>query len=202
MTEDQATASLVGGIGLLERAINYTLGSLHLVTPQAMSRPTPCRQWDLRVLLVHMTDSLAALCQAGDFGYVGLDPSDEEEEAVDPVAPLRNLACGMLGAWTSRGDASGIVTLADRSLTTSIVASAGAVEVAVHGWDVAEACGHHRPIAASLAEEMLELSQLLVSDADRPVRFAPPLAVPPDAGPADRLIAFLGRDPRSPSRQP
>ena len=40
--------ALAGGVGLLERAINYTLGTLHAVTDAEMSAPTPCRSWDLR----------------------------------------------------------------------------------------------------------------------------------------------------------
>jgi hypothetical protein len=80
-------------------------------------------------------------------------------------------------------------------LTTSIVASIGAVEVAVHGWDVAQACGRHRPIPYALADEMLQLSPLFVADADRPARFAAPIEVPPMAGPSERLIAFFGRQP-------
>jgi hypothetical protein len=75
------------------------------------------------------------------------------------------------------------------------VTSTGALEVAIHGWDVARSCGHRRPIPRSLAEEMLELSPLFITDADRPVRFAAPVDVPPLAGPADRLVAFLGRHP-------
>lgn len=64
-----------------------------------------------------------------------------------------------------------------------------------HGWDVARACGQHHPIPPPLAEEMLELAPLFVTDADRTARFAAPIDVPPLASPGDRLIAFLGRRP-------
>jgi uncharacterized protein (TIGR03086 family) len=76
------------------------------------------------------------------------------------------------------------------------VTSVGAVEIAVHGWDVAQACGHPRPIPPQLAKELLRLAPLLVTDADRPGRFAAPVAVPAHASPGDRLVAFLGRDPQ------
>ena len=92
----------------------------------------------------------------------------------------------------------GLITVADQALTTGIVSGTGAIEIAVHGWDVAEACGHHRPIPEPLAEEMLRLSPLFVSDADRPVRFAAPVNVPPLASAADRLLAYLGRHPGRP----
>ncbi|MCW2638335.1 MAG: hypothetical protein JWP76_641 [Dactylosporangium sp.] len=195
MTDKRATAALTGGIALLERAINYTLGSLHIVTPEALSHPTPCRDWDLRALLDHMNDSLLALTEAVDIGHVDLDVSaDASDSTVDPVASLRNRASQLLGAWTA-ADRRHLVSIGGSPLTTDIVTSAGAVEVAVHGWDVARACGWHRPIPPSLADEMLGLSPLFITDADRPTRFAAPVDVPPLAGPGDRLVAFLGRHP-------
>jgi uncharacterized protein (TIGR03086 family) len=194
MTDERATAALIGGLGLLERAINYTLGSLHVVTPQALSQPTPCLGWDLRALLGHLNDSLMALHQAIDIGYVDLDMSAETGPAVDPVATLRNRACRLLGAWTN-ADGPHMINVSGLPLTTGIVTCTGAIEVAVHGWDVARACGWYRPVPPSLAEDLLDLAPLFVTDADRPMRFAAPVDVPPLAGPGDRLIAFLGRYP-------
>ena len=63
---DHATPALIGGIGLLERALSYALGSLHLVTPSVLPSRTPCPQWDLRALLRHLNDSLLALHEAVD----------------------------------------------------------------------------------------------------------------------------------------
>jgi uncharacterized protein (TIGR03086 family) len=194
MTERRA-AALSGETALLERAISYTLGNLHLVTVAALSRPTPCSGWDLRELLAHMNDSLLALCDALSLGRVGLSPvSDPGRPAADPVATLRTRAGQLLGA--SASTAEDLVSVAGCPVPNRIVTCAGAVEVAVHGWDVAQACGHGRPIPPGLAEELLPLSPLLVTAADRPARFAWPVIVPPPASPGDRLLAFLGRAPR------
>ncbi|WP_020667232.1 TIGR03086 family metal-binding protein [Amycolatopsis nigrescens] len=195
MDGERVASPLLGGVALLERAIGYALGSLRDVTPEVLAHRTPCRDWDLRALLAHLDDSLIALLEASTRGRVGLSaPEPEAGPGGDPVAGLRNRAGRLLGAWTGaeRPDA---VSVAGSPLTAGILTSAGAVEVAVHGWDVARACGRDRPIPAALAEELLELSGLLVSEADRPVRFAGPVEPPPLAGPADRLVAFLGRTP-------
>jgi uncharacterized protein (TIGR03086 family) len=195
MADLPATAALTGGIALLERAINYTLGSLRAVPPEAMSYPTPCRDWDLRALLAHMNDSLTALHEAIHIGYVGLDPPEvDSDPMVDPVTALRDRARQLLGAWANAGSRD-LLTIAGCPITASIVTGTGAVEIAVHGWDVARTCGRHHPIPPSLAEEMLELSPLFVTAADRPYRFAAPVDVSPSASPGDRLIAFLGRHP-------
>ncbi|MGH3727691.1 MAG: TIGR03086 family metal-binding protein [Micromonosporaceae bacterium] len=201
MSHTRATAPLLGGVALLERAINYTLGSLRLVTPDALSYRTPCREWDLDDLLGHMDDSLAALCEAIDLGHVALDhPTDSDlaDVGVDRVRSLRNRACRLLGAWNSAGAQDDLISVAGCPITAGIVGTAGAVEVAVHGWDVARACGADRPIPAPLAEQMLELVPLLVTEQDRPGRFAPQVDVSPGAVAGDRLLAFLGRDPAAP----
>jgi uncharacterized protein (TIGR03086 family) len=196
MADTRASAASLGGIALLERAITYTLGSLHLVTPDALSVPTPCRDWDLRALLAHLDDALLALHQAGDGGRVDLVTAGAATgPEVDPVARLRVRACQLLGTWTAGVPDDELVSVAGRPLTAAIVTSTGAIEVAVHGWDVARACGRHHPLPPSLAEEMLDLVPLFVTDADRPDRFGPPVRVRAPGGPADRLLAFLGRDP-------
>lgn len=181
------------GVALLERAIDYTRGSLHLVTPAALTHPTPCRGWDLQALLTHMNDSLSALHEAVDIGHVALDTGPA---GCSPRAPAPTGTGRLCNAATSAAAGSSAeVSVAGLPLTAGTVTGAGAVEIAVHGWDVARACAGGRPIPVPLADELLALAPLLVSDADRPVRFAPPVEVSPPAGPADRLVAFLGRDP-------
>ncbi len=194
MADGRATAPVIGGVALLERAINYSLGSLHLVTPAALSHPTPCHDWDLRALLRHVNDSLSALHEAVDSGHIDLDADPGIDPDADAVTALRGRACRLLGACT-RAERRDEVSVAGLPLTTGIVTSTGAVEIAVHGWDVARSCVRHRPIPAPLAEELLELTPLLVGDADQPARFAAPVDVSPVADPGERLIAFLGRPP-------
>ncbi len=196
MTEARGSAQSVGGVALLERAINYTRGSLRLVTPEAMPWPSPCRDWDLRALLRHMNDSLEALHEGVAIGRVNLGALAEYgDPAADPVDTLRERACRLLGAWI-RADEDDEVSIAGLSLSSGVLTSTGALEIAVHGWDVAQACGRNRPIPPLLAEELLRVAPDRVTDADRPASFAAPVDVSPLAGSADRLVAFLGRDPR------
>lgn len=193
--DNRAPACPSDGVALLERAISYTLGSLSLVTDASLSRATPCHDWDLGTLLAHMDDSLAALGEAADLGHVDLDAAVPWYDlGVAPATALRDRACRLLGAWTRAGSV-GKVSVAGYPLSRGVVTATGAVEIAVHGWDVAEACGHPRPIPAALAAEVLDRAWLVVADADRPGRFAPALPVPAHAAPGDCLLAFLGRRP-------
>jgi uncharacterized protein (TIGR03086 family) len=193
MNQDPAaTAILTSGVSLLERAVNYTLGSLHLVGEEELSHATPCRDWTVRQLLLHLDDSLTALYEAVEAGCVAARPSSGTPDA-NPVATVREHAIRLVGAW-SNVERHEMISVSGLPLTAAIVTGSGAIETAVHGWDLYRACGHDRPLPDALADELMDLAPLFVTAADRPSRFAAPVAVPPDAGPAVRLLAFLGRD--------
>lgn len=180
------------GLALLERAVGYALGGLRHVSDVQLPRTTPCHAWSLRDLLRHMNDSLVTLSEAADLGRIGLDsPGDAP---ADLVGTLCERARALLHAWADL-EREAAVSVAGRPLPADIVAAAGAVEITVHGWDVARACGLDRPVPAELAGPLLELSPLFVTRADRPGRFAPPVVVSARCDPGDRLVAFLGRDP-------
>jgi uncharacterized protein (TIGR03086 family) len=185
---------LSGAAGLLERALGYTLGGLAAVTPEALSRPTPCPEWDLRALLHHVADSLAALHEAIADCHVTMRPPDAE--SADPVVLIRDRARRVLEVWAAvDGGGDRPVTVGGCPLRTDVVACVGAIEIAVHGWDIYQACGPPRPIPPVLAADLLELAPAFVTDAERPARFAAPVPTPPEANDADRLLAFLGRHP-------
>lgn len=194
MTNEPATAPSPLGVALLERATSYALGVLHLVTPELTRRPTPCTGWNVAALLAHLDDSLTALRDAVDLGAIELEAT-RPDLGPRPAATVRDHAGAVLGTWVN-AEGSHAVTVGGCPLATGLVAAAGALELAVHGWDLAVACGDTRPIPPGLASELLELAPLLVTPADRPVRFAPPVAVSSLATPGDRLVAFLGRRPR------
>ncbi|MFF3310254.1 TIGR03086 family metal-binding protein [Streptomyces sp. NPDC002952] len=182
---------------LLERSLAYALGSVALVAPGTLDRPTPCAGWDLGELLRHLDDSVDALHEAVTGGRVGLCPAPA---AADPVCAFRERACAVLGAWAvASGEVPSArtrVAVGDGALELGVVAVVGAVEVTAHGWDVGRACGGRRPVPAALALALLPLARCVVADADRGTRFAAPVEVPAGAGPDERLLAFLGRDAR------
>jgi uncharacterized protein (TIGR03086 family) len=177
-------------VAVLERAVAYCLGSLTLVTPALLERPTPCAWWDLHDLLDHLIDSMAALEEAASGRVALIGPTG----AGEVIPQARDSAVRLVGAWANACGAA-TVRIEEARLSAPLVAGAGAIEVTVHGWDVARACGHTRPIPADLADELLDLAVVLIRAGDRPGRFARPVAVPGDAPPADQLLAFLGRTP-------
>jgi uncharacterized protein (TIGR03086 family) len=191
-----------GVTGLLAGAISYMLGVCALVRPGEMALPTPCADWDLGMLLGHLSDSMADLETAIRTGHLDLErPPDHV--AGDPVETLRDRAAELLCAVYGYGGAGCFVAVGGLPVPAGLVACTGAVEIAVHGWDVSAArarascggAGHGgvQPIPAVLATQMLRLGPLLV--VGREGLFAVPVDVPAQASPGDRLVGYLGRCP-------
>jgi uncharacterized protein (TIGR03086 family) len=207
-------APLHHAVELLERATSYTRVQLQVISPAMLSRPTPCTQWTLADLLDHMVGSLDGLAEATDLSQFHRDGVDHGGVAHDEVGRdrvggatdavptttsvgavdrLRDRACRLLADWSAvaRDDD---VTIGDKALSSSVLACAGALEVAVHGWDVSQATGSCEPVPAVLARDLLVWADVLVSDADRPTRFDHPVDGP-SVGPSSRLLRMLGREP-------
>jgi uncharacterized protein (TIGR03086 family) len=184
-------------VGLLERAIAYALGGDDVAISRSLSSATPCSNWDLGMLLHHTNDSLTALHEGIETGCVGDGRPDEPDPAADPVAGFRDRARRLLGAWTAAGEHDRMLIVAELPLAASTAALIGAIEIAVHAWDISWACGRPRPIPPALALDLLKISRRVVDSDARDLQFAAEVPVSPMAAPSDRLVAFLGRRPRA-----
>jgi len=193
-------APLSRGLELLDSAVSYALGSAALGTAQLLPCPTPCPGWDLATLLDHVSDSIGVLHQAVTAGCAtvtaSVAPPGYPWPGPDPVARLRGQAGRLLDACAAAGPAERRVAVWDRELTASVVAVTGAIEIAVHGWDISVACGARRPVPPGLAAVLLPIAPLLITPGTRPGLFADPVQLPGPASLGDQLVAFLGRQPR------
>ena len=196
MTRPAPGAWPAEGARLFEPSISYALGAVVAIRPELLSRRTPCRDWDLRMLLRHASESLAAIAEGIETGRVGLDPATQDEVlAADPARAFRERAGQLLDAWTGPGHQRRVIEIAGCPLAASVMAAAAALEVAVHGWDISRACGQRQPIPPALAIDLLAIAPVLVPRTGRHPLFAAPVTVAATAGPSDRLAAFLGRSP-------
>ncbi|MEU5993885.1 TIGR03086 family metal-binding protein [Spirillospora sp. NPDC047418] len=178
------------GARLLDRAVGFALTAVQAVTPDMLARQTPCADWDLGMLVLHLGESLAALHEGMSAGRVGREPAAYTPPD-DPVSALRVRAVRVLRASA----ALPVVAVGDRRLAGGVLARAGALEVAVHGWDIAQATGEHRPIPPLLAEDLLAVCPLVLPEPPRGPLFAAPVEPPRGAGDGARLVALLGRRP-------
>jgi len=184
------------GTSPLHQAISYAARSVLDVTPALLPRPTPCRGWNVDMLLRHASESLAVLHDGTVAGHVALIPaSPDHDPAADPARTFRDQAGRLLAARATTGCRRQVVDIGDLPLPAIAMECAGAIEIAVHGWDISQACGQRRPIPDALAATLLAIAPLLIPETGRHPLFSPPVRPAARASPGDRLVAYLGREP-------
>ncbi len=156
-------------VTLCQRSAAYALDALGRVTDADLDRPTPCPGWDVRQLIVHVTQSADQL--SGHTGSAAGDPVSAARAAIDRLV----------------------------ATATDDAAYGGAIELVAHGWDLHVALGSGIPVPDEHAAAVLDLATRLVSDEARAAFFAPVVDPGADATASDRLVAFLGRDPSLPA---
>ena len=178
-------------VELLDRALAYTRGALVAVRAEHLGRRTPCARWDLDALLAHMDDALDAFTE-GAAGTIRPDGAGPRTTVATRVSTLQVKACGLLSAWSDPGVAPR-ARVGDAELDTTHLALVAALEIAVHGWDVAQATGAGTPVPADLARRLRPVAVQLIGAAGRHPSFGPPVLPPVAATTGEALLAFLGR---------
>lgn len=187
----------------LTQAISYADGVLDAVTAPLLSHPTPCHAWNLRGLLEHTEESLGILHEGISASRVTASPARPPApasggSAAALVSAFRQRAAALLHA-SAQADGGVPVAIGGRSMSLDCLRTVGALEVAVHAWDISQACGQGLPIPDEPATDLLAQAFLLVPRLGRDPLFAAPAPVPPLSTSSDRLTAYLGR-PTHPAR--
>lgn len=190
--------SNVQGIELLTRAHAYLREVAAAVPEQAWGASTPCSEWTVRQVLNHARLDQQAYGTAIT-GGAGPDsdpfhPADaldaDAQTVLDKV--LRDVAdaYAQLPAGTEQ------VPTPLGPLPYALAAAAGAMDAAVHAWDIAVATGQDAPLENDIADGIWLAAEGLADHLrDSYGVFAPAREVAEGAGRAEALLAFLGRDP-------
>ena len=155
--------------------------------------PAPVEGWRARDVVEHLTGWLPGLLAGG----AGIDLSTGVDAHEDPAAAWLAHVAAVQALLDDPGTANRVLEnphlgrlpveqAVDRFYTT---------DVFLHTWDLARATGQDDRLDAQLCAELLAgmepLDELLRSSGQYGAR----VPVPPDAGPQDQLIGFIGRDP-------
>ena len=193
-------------------AVLASVDAVNNVTPEDLSRATPCDGWNLSQLLAHMTVQHRGFAAAarGD----GADPAHWEAATVadavatDPAGTYAAAAADVLEAFAEDDvlDASfalpefgpGAVSPGSQAIGFHFV------DYVVHGWDMARAIGAPFTLPANVIAAVLPLV-FAVPDGDFRTAPGSPFApsVQPDEGVSDldSALLHLGRSPAwTPSR--
>jgi uncharacterized protein (TIGR03086 family) len=176
---------------LLTGALAHTLAAVARVTADDHDRPSPCAGWTVDDVLRHLLDSFDCLSAALNFGRVDLDQPAGERRPGGVTSVLIQSARA-LGRASRRRPTTAPVAVGELPLAREKVIIVGAVEAAVHGWDISAGTGRPLPIPDPLAAELLR--RLPELGGAGPGVFGPPLALPDARTSSQRLLADLGRD--------
>lgn len=175
-----------------------------LVTDEQLSLPTPCGEWDLRTLLVHMAGNNNGWAEAAEgkaadgatWDGVGLDD--------DPVGAYRKAAARAAAAFAANDVlAIDLAVFGYGSVPGPNAIGMHFIDYLVHGWDVAKAIDVEPRLDPELCTAVLRIGERWPPDAASiwggpGAPFGHRVAIPADASPQDRMLGFLGRSPSWP----
>jgi uncharacterized protein (TIGR03086 family) len=178
----------------LSQSFDHTAKIVGGVQPAQLDAPTPCRDWDVRTLVGHMTGVVVNM-GLGARGEALLPDLSAFQLDADPAAQFRTEADRTLAAWSARGT-EGEVNIGAGPMPVPVAMSINVLDTATHSWDVARATGQDGSLPDDLAATALSLCQGIVTDEVRGFAgFDPVVPLGPDASKTDQLVAFLGRTP-------
>ncbi|HEV2371321.1 MAG TPA: TIGR03086 family metal-binding protein [Streptosporangiaceae bacterium] len=184
-------------LALLESALDQTGAVIAAIDPSQAELATPCRDWDVRALVRHVTGqslrnfAVTARGQEPDWQT----PADELGE--DWAGEFRTRAAELLAAWKAADPEKLIEVPGGRRAPLRSRADQQIAELAVHAWDLAQATGQHADLDPAVAEHALDWShQTMRPEFRGPDRWVDYEVVVPMSAPAyERLAGWFGRDP-------
>ena len=175
----------------MESAARFVSG----VPKGAWHDPTPCTEWDLRVLVNHITfENLwaAELFPGKTMAEVG-DRLEGDLVGDDPIAAFNRSVEAATAAVSAPGAMEAVTHLSFGDTPGSEYARELFADMLIHGWDVAKASRQDAALDAALVDAGLPLAEEVAAMAGGSGAFAAPVAIPGDAPAQTRLLALVGR---------
>ena len=176
---------------VLASALDYAVTSAAGIGLADLRRPSACAGWTVADALAHLTESLRCLATSLASGAVPC-PAALPAGPVTARTLRRELGRAAVSFGAAARDLRGRRSVAVDGLPLPChqLIVVGAIEAAVHGWDVTRG-----PVPGELATRLLDELPQVVDDTTRRGVFADPVALPPGRPAGERLLAALGRDP-------
>jgi uncharacterized protein (TIGR03086 family) len=168
---------------------------VHAVPPDQWDRPTPCSEWDVRALVNHLVVEqlwVPPLLAGKSVAAVG-DRFDGDQLGTDPVAAWDAAAATSGSSFAEPGVLDRTVHLSYGDRPARDYCREMALDLAVHGWDLARAIGGDERIDPALVELAYEHVAPMANLLTGTGVFGPPVPVPDDADLQTRLLGITGR---------
>ena len=187
-------------LGLYDQAIDRVGGIVAGVRDDQWDDPTPCTEWNVRVLANHIVGGLYMFGTAASGTPVTGDGDPGDLLGDDAGAAYAQAGATARAGFRSDGVEGRTLTLPIGDLPAEAALAVALSDLVVHGWDLAKATGQPTDIPSPEVDVVSGIMHqsmgphLRQPDGQFPV-FGPEVPVDEDAAPTDRLVAFLGRRP-------
>jgi uncharacterized protein (TIGR03086 family) len=182
-------------IVLFQRAADGFGRHVHAVDDGQWHDPTPDTEWDVRMLVNHVTVEqlwVPPLLQGATVADIG-ESLDGDQLGADPVASWDAAVNASRAAFGAPGALDGTVSLSAGAKPTAEYCWEMTTDALIHSWDLARAIGADETLDAELAELVYERTLPIAEHLQETGLFAPPIPVPDDAPLQTKLLAIFGR---------
>ena len=158
--------------------------------------PTPCAGTPVAGLLAHVVGLTTAFRMAAEKTPVAGVPSALPDDLPpDWRTRIPTQLDALVAAWQQPSAWEGTAEAGGVTMPAPVAAAVTLDEVLVHGWDLAVATGQHYTADPASVAACTEFAAQAAAQGPTPGLFGPPVPVPDDAPPLDRLLGLTGRDP-------
>ncbi|QXC61402.1 TIGR03086 family protein [Aquihabitans sp. G128] len=173
------------------------------IPDEALAGPTPCPEYTVADLLVHvggLSQAFRLAATKDNDGDVppapdGADLGEGWRDRIGMDLRAVALAWAEPDAWTGMTRAGGV------DLPGEVAGLVALDELVVHGWDLARATGQPYEVDPAALDAIQAFLAPMADGDGTPGLFGPPVPVPADAPLLDRTLGLAGRDPAwSPTR--
>jgi len=181
--------------GLFRRAAEGFDRHVHSIVASQWHAPTPCTDWDVRMLVNHVTvEQLWAVPLLGGSSVVEVgDRFDGDRLGADPVACWEAAVRASSDAFDTEGALEGTVSLSAGDQAAAEYCWEMTTDALIHSWDLARGIGAEETLDAELVSLVYERTFPIAEQLQDTGLFAPPVPVADDAPLQTKLLALFGR---------
>jgi uncharacterized protein (TIGR03086 family) len=182
-------------IELFQRAAEGFGRHVHAVVDDQWHDPTPDTEWDVRMLVNHVTVEqlwVPPLARGSTVADIG-DRFDGDRLGDDPIAAWDAAVKESFSAFGAPGALDGVVALSSGERPTAEYCWEMTTDALIHSWDLARGIGADEVLDAELTDLVYERTLPVAEQLQETGLFAPPVPVPDDAPLQTKLLAIFGR---------
>lgn len=189
-------------IELFERAVAGFGAHVHAVGAHQWKDPTPDDEWDVRMLVNHVTVEqlwVPPIVEGASVAEIG-DRFDGDQLGDDPVAAWDAAVRAAIAAFRAIDLVAGTVSLSSGERPASDYCWEMTTDALIHDWDLARGIGADDTLDPELSQLVYDRTLPFVDQLQQTGMFAPPVPVADDAPLQTKLLSIFGRSAERSSR--